>query len=426
MIEILASLVDAVICVWFITKSLCTEKKKAIITIPAIFIYFLITLFCDKYLSGFSMLASFILFVPALGYAFLICRRHFIKAIISCCIYKAVIIISSSLLFTIISSIIDDFGVLMQGSDATIRVIYLVLHKIIVISIFSAALVVFKNSSIDDVLTGMLVFGSSLVTIIGLGASMIIIARSDIRTDHVSSIVLICAFLIINVGVYAFVNRIKNLEKQKFDLLIVKEKYDFQNEKYRNAVSIWSKIKKIQHDIKNNLLVIDEKLEAKQYDECKNYVESLIPKTIKIGDVIHTGNDILDYLVNTKLAVLENVDVNVSGIVSDLSDIPETDLVSIFGNIIDNMAEAIAPLKEKNLKFQFAKEEENRIMIFQNSIAGSVLEKNKELNSTKASDDLHGIGHIIVEDTLKKYGGLIHYSESDNMFIVQIILPINE
>ena len=150
MIEIAASLIDSFICIWFITGFLKPQKRKLYLAIPAVIIYFLLTLICDKYLPDFNVLASFILLVPAVVYAFLICERHYIKALIPCSIYKVVIILSSSLLFTVISSMIDDFGSLLIGSDATVRIIYIALHKVIIISMFSAVLAIFKNSSIND------------------------------------------------------------------------------------------------------------------------------------------------------------------------------------------------------------------------------------------------------------------------------------
>lgn len=426
MIEIVASLVDSFICIWFITSFLRPQKRKLYLSIPAIIIYFLLTIVCDKYLPDFNVLASFILLVPAIVYAFLICERHHIKALIPCSIYKVVIILSSSLLFTIISSVIDDFDSLLIGSDATVRIIYIALHKVIIISVFNAVLTIFKNSTINDLMTGIIVFGTSVVTIGGLGSAMVIIAKSNIQFSRISNILLVSSFLLINVGVYSFVNRVKKLEKQKYDLQVIKDRYEYQNKKYQDAVNIWTRIKQMQHDMKNHLVIIKERLDSNQYENCKKYVESLIPKTTKIGNVVHTGNDILDYLINTKLSVMENVNISVSGVLSDFSDIAETDLVSVFGNIVDNMAEAIESLEEKRVELLFAKEEKNQIMVFKNSISSSVLTDNCELRSTKKDKESHGFGHIIVEEAVSKIGGIINYSETEDMFSVQMVLPLKK
>ena len=425
MLDTAASLFDSFLCIWFITSFIRPSKRKFAVALPAVAVYFALSLVCDKYLSGFNVLASFILLVPAAVYAFMICERHFIKAIIACSIYKVVVIVASSLLFTVISSLIDDFGALLVGSDATVRVIYIVLHKIVAVTVFSAIVALFGRSGINDILTGVIVFGTSAVTVVGLGAAMVIIAQSDAGSSGVSSVLLVCSFLLINAGIYTFVNHIKKLEKQKYELQIMKDRYEYRHEQYQDAVNVWSRIKKIRHDIKNHLLIVREKLVSKEYDDCVRYVDSLIPGIEKIGDVRHTGSDIIDYLLNTKILTLENAEVSITGVVSDLSDIPESDQVSIFGNIIDNMAEAVAPLGEKRIELRFAKVEENRIMIFRNSVASPVL-VGGELKSAKSDAESHGLGHIIVEETVAKLGGMIEYSESDGMFALQLILPVGK
>ena len=62
-------------------------------------------------------------------------------------------------------------------------------------------------------------------------------------------------------------------------------------------------------------------------------------------------------------------------------------------------------------------------MICKNTIGKSVLKDNSQLRSTKTDSTVHGLGHVIVEETVKRLGGMIEYSEDGDMFVVQIILP---
>ena len=116
MIEVFASFVDAVICYWFISSFLNVERRKMWIGVAGTIFYFLVTLVCDKYLPGFSIAVTFILLVISPVYALIICRRNYVKAVIACCIYKMVIILTSSVMFTVMSSLIKDLAILMQGS----------------------------------------------------------------------------------------------------------------------------------------------------------------------------------------------------------------------------------------------------------------------------------------------------------------------
>ena len=43
--------------------------------------------------------------------------------------------------------------------------------------------------------------------------------------------------------------------------------------------------------------------------------------------------------------------------------------------------------------------------------------------TSKSDPESHGLGHQIVENAVKKYGGWVNYFEKDGMFGVQITIP---
>lgn len=421
-IEYGTSLIDSIICIWFISKFINAKPKKLIYAFSTV-IYFGITILYDNFLSDNNILGTSILFAASLIYAIIICEKHYVKAILACAIYKGVLILSSSLLFTIISSIIDDFVALIQGSGSAVRIIYVSIHKVILISVFALIIVVFKNASITDLITGIVVFGVSVLTILGLGATMVVVTSGLYKTSPVASYLLLITYLIINICVYLLITQVKKLEKQKYELKLRSDRHEYQQEKYLEAAGVWNNICKVQHDIKNHLVAIKGELDSGRIEECKEYLDSLIPQTEQMGKLIKSDNEILDYLINSKLCGLKDTQVIVSGAVGNLSDISDGDLVSIFGNILDNAVEAIEGLEEKRIELLFNRHKDNRIIICKNTIKKSVLKSNGELKTTKLNKDAHGLGHVIVEETVTRLGGMIEYSEEGDKFIVQIILP---
>ena len=423
-IEILASLVESLICFWFITTFLNAEKKKSIWAIPAILIYFGLTLVGDNFLPGFNVAVTVVLMAVSIIYALLICNRHYIKAIVACSIYKTIVILVGSTLFSVLSMIINNIDVLMQGANSSIRIVSIVINKVIIISLLAVIVAIFKRGSITDKITGVVVFFISLLTIYGMGSVMVILA-SDLEKNSVGCLSLILVFILVNVAVYFLVNQVRKLEKQKYELKLLNDRYELQQDKYTESMGVWNNVRKIQHDIKHHLCVIKRQLDDGEIDDCKEYIGELIPGTEQMGKIIKSDNTVLDYLINSKLCALENTQVIISGVVGDLSDISDKDLVSIFGNIIDNAIDAISGLEEKRIELLFSRHDENRLIVCKNTIAHSVLEKNRELRSTKPDRDSHGLGHVIVEEVVTRLGGMIDYSESGDMFSVQIILPMN-
>ena len=419
MTEALFSFVDSVIMVWFLTSFTADTRKSPKYTVPGVLVYFAATLFTDRFLSGFNILASLILFVLSVVYSLIICDGHYIKAVIGSGIYKAVIILTSSALFSVISALIDDFGTLMQGSDSTIRIVYVLLHKVIIFSVFSLVLSVFKRSEINDIITGIVVFAVSLLTVVGLGCAMVILASTDKNTG----IILVAVFTLINVGMYLLVNSVIRLEKQRYQLVLRNERYEFEKEKYRETSASLENAKKLRHDMKNHLLIVKKHIENGERSEALRYIDSLIPRAENMGGIASVRNEMIDYIINSKLGGLKDTDITVSGVIGDLSDVPESDLVSLFGNILDNAAEAVEKADEKRIELRFSMHGENRIFVCKNTCPESLYDRAGILETTKKDKESHGIGHIIVEETVNRLGGMVDYSMENGIFEVRMILP---
>ena len=133
--------------------------------------------------------------------------------------------------------------------------------------------------------------------------------------------------------------------------------------------------------------------------------------------------NIIDCLIDSKLSNLKDTEIIVSGFIDDLSDIKETDLASLIGNILDNAVEAEEKVADKRIELHFFNQNDNRVIICKNSIERSVLADNKELKTSKKQKTGHGFGHQIIADIAAKYNGMSDFFEDNNMFCVQIILP---
>ena len=188
--------------------------------------------------------------------------------------------------------------------------------------------------------------------------------------------------------------------------------------------TIWGNIRKVKHDLKNHFAVIKGLLTEGKYDLGIQYLSELEVTVNSMGNLIQSGNTVVDYIINSKLSNLEGVQVIVSGYVGSFKGVEDIDMVSILGNILDNAVEAQEKvIGEKRIELLFLQKNANQVIICKNRVSGSVLKGNELLSSTKASPELHGLGHQIVEAAVKKYGGIIDYFEEEGSFGVQIILP---
>lgn len=423
-LETLASLYQCSVIIWFISRFNNKRYFGEMISFAFTLILFFITLAGDYLLPGFNATIIIILFAVSFVYAVISGGKNYPKAIISCCIIYSINMLSSTLIYAIISATISDFDVALQGSGSkpAIRYIYLAVGTLSIFVISKFVLSVFANKSLD-IKTSVIVFAASAVTVAGLCVTTKL-ASMDFAEDIRNLLVILTAiFIVINIILYSLVSQIQKLQQRKYELQLLNEKQNFEQSRLKDAEAIWESIRKMRHDMKQHFAVIQGYLQDDKPQECLQYVNDLVPNIDHIGNIIRSDNKVLDYLINSKLSHLEDTQVIISGAIGDLSDIADIDLSCMIGNILDNALEAIKPLKEKRIELLFAQQNSNRIIICQNTVTESVLEKNKFLNTTKSDVKEHGLGHKIVASIVERYGGMVNYFEERDMFGVQIILP---
>lgn len=422
-IELSASLFDSILLVYFINKFNRYPLTKYAVTVPAVLLIFGVTIINDKFFSGFNILTTTVFLLLYIGYALIVSNKNYVRAVVSACVFEIVLMILSSVLYIIISIMVDEFDNLMYGSDTTVRYIYLLAHKVALFAVLQSLLYILKLDNSLDIKNGLLTFAFSCITIFGLSTAIYIYAVMSDPKIQWQILTVALAFIVLNVLLYVLISQISKLQKSKYELKLLEEKLEFEKARHNDAHAIWSNIRKIQHDIKQHLTVIGSQLENGETDDCKRYIGNLLPNVERMGNLIKSDNKILDYLINSKLSNLPNTEIIISGSIGSLADIKEFDLACLFGNILDNAIEAIQDVEEKRIELLFLRQNSNRIIICKNTVRSSVLKTNKALKTTKKEKDTHGYGTKITEKIVLDYHGMIDYFEEFNMFGVQIILP---
>lgn len=423
--ELIASLFDSVLYVYFILRYNGATFKTSKLTFPTILLLFAVTVLGDHLLPGFSTLISITLFLIATSFSLWISRNNKLRAIISSCIYEITFILLSSLLYMGMSMFLNDFDQLLQGSSGLGRYIYVLLHKIALFTILHLVLRIFRSENSKNIWNGILAFIFSLTTIFGLWATMYMVSTPDGDIFKTQILIIVLSFILVNVLLYVLLHQIQKLEKDKYELKLLEEKMLFEEARYNDSSAVWNNVKKVQHDMKQHLVVISGFLEQNMPSKCQEYIESLLPQIDHIGKLVRSNNSVLDYLINAKLCSLKDTNVVISGSIGDLSDIRDVDLACLIGNILDNAIEAVSHVDEKRIELLFSIQNDNRVIICKNTIKESVLQNNRDLKSTKTpKGDSHGLGHQIVAKIVSDYHGMIDYFEEFGMFGVQIILPI--
>ncbi len=171
-------------------------------------------------------------------------------------------------------------------------------------------------------------------------------------------------------------------------------------------------IRRVKHDMKNHLLVIEELAKAKNYDELLSYTSEL-NRQISSADLFYrTGNDIADAILSDKnnKASLRGIILKVSGDLYGCTLNP-ADLCTVIGNLLDNAIEAVGGFygldtddETRTIVFEMRKNNNFLLLTETNYSPEPIIRKGDKIVSSKNSDD-HGFGIYNIKNVVAKYDG---------------------
>ena len=190
-----------------------------------------------------------------------------------------------------------------------------------------------------------------------------------------------------------------------------------------------SDVRRLYHDLKNHLLAIQNL--AGDQKELRTYVDSLMPELENYGRQLQTGNEIVDALLSEKMRATANLGIHfhVQMDLRPLSFMQSVDLVSLFGNAIDNAIEAVSSCPDAESRYVYLKSRTQEDMLFlrvENPYTGERSRLAGKLPTGKAQKEYHGIGLDSIEKAVQKYGGMINveFDNQEKWFILNVMIPL--
>lgn len=203
------------------------------------------------------------------------------------------------------------------------------------------------------------------------------------------------------------------LEKQ------VNEQVDY----YKKIDKIDKELRDFRHDYKNHMICVQSLLDAKEYDEAREYIQGItLHKTI-LSRGFSSGNSIADVLLSDKAECAEKIgaEIQFEGVIYE--NIPPADLCTILSNAIDNAIEACEKIQSNETKIILVKCNYIKHIQFidiTNPVAADVRISNNMVETSKSDKNIHGIGLYNIRRTLSKYEGEFNISCKDKTFVMSM------
>ena len=204
--------------------------------------------------------------------------------------------------------------------------------------------------------------------------------------------------------------------------------YQLQADQYEKMQAYLDETRRIRHDFKHTIAVLNELSQTGQYEKLQEYISNYsseisnvqAPATYcenpVVNATIHYYMDIArSYDIRTKLKVVIPKEIAISDI----------DLCLIFGNLLDNAITACRKAKAGSRFIRLSADLDTPGFLYVtmvNSFSGEVYKRNGKYISTKEKKS--GIGLTSIQATTEKYQGFSNFYTENHEFISNIMLKL--
>ena len=182
------------------------------------------------------------------------------------------------------------------------------------------------------------------------------------------------------------------------------------------------------HDFTNHLRTLYGL--SQENNAAQNYINELLKVPQKRVCYCHSGNDVIDSIINCKEAEADELQISFSFIVRLETEIhiSPVDLCAILANQIDNAIEACEKISDPSKRFIKVSISQKQNFLFfkvENSVDGDPFDRTGKLVSQKVgAGKTHGLGIKNVAETAKKYNGNLDNYFKDGYFSSIVYLEI--
>lgn len=269
------------------------------------------------------------------------------------------------------------------------------------------------KDSVILTLVFMFAFVCSILTVF----NVVNLERVADLTLYISSGVLATFFFIIFMYSKNILYLREQEQRDRMQIAQLQQQFAYYQEKMKDE----ERVRSIYHDLKNHLLVMENRQNT---EETRQMAETLRSQIADYEDYVHTGNEFLDIILKDKAAKAREKQIDFSAMVDfhGIDFMEPLDISTIFGNAIDNAIEASENLPEyKRLITVKAERVRDMLLITieNNTQPGNHLTE----GTTKKDRFVHGFGIPNIKKAVERYSGQCSFQQEERVYRLKILIP---
>lgn len=275
----------------------------------------------------------------------------------------------------------------------------------------------YSNSTIKSLLVVLIVV--CLIGFYQTSAEVVYLDSPKSTIQRLMETNVITISLLVLCGVY-----IACITKQEYDKRTMDSYIQFveqQKRYYEELLERNGNVRKIKHDIREHLGVIQTFILRGNINRALEYLNSVRGEIDGEGASIHTGNTVVDIVMSDTIAHHKEVQMKVRGSVPNKLNMADMDICILFSNLFRNAVEAVEKTAKKEICLDIQVQGSNLFIIETNAYEGERKFKKGHLSTSKENRDFHGLGTKSMEEVVRRYGGNLQFYVTDR-FRVEIFL----
>ena len=200
----------------------------------------------------------------------------------------------------------------------------------------------------------------------------------------------------------------------------------YQKSYYQEVESSQETVRRMRHDMKNHLGVVEMLVRGGEYEKAEQYLHGL-DQEFASRTRIYCADPVVNTVLNAKMEKAEGSGISCEYQVDLEEALPldDIELCSLFANTLDNAVEACEKIRERE-KSRISLKARCRNGHFSceigNSKENKITEKNGNFETDKDDRSSHGIGLRNVRQIVQKYRGEMDVSYTEDTFSVTIFV----
>lgn len=199
------------------------------------------------------------------------------------------------------------------------------------------------------------------------------------------------------------------------ELNLANQKEEMQCRYYEEIEQKYQESRKIIHDMRNHLLVIEQLQSSGEEERAREYIGDVHQMLNMFGHKYYTDNRLLNIILNDKEKAANRASVTFDARIGAiaLEGMKDSDLTTVFANLLDNAVEAAKESEQKQVVIRADSIHEFNVIRIENTM--SFCQKKKEGHME--------IGLENVTRVLKKYDGSFQRERMDGKYVCIVTMP---